>query len=642
MANKDAKYWEKRFEQILIDNEKLAVDYEKEMAKIYEEVKQSTQKELEAFYQRYSNETGLSLADVRKRLNPKQLKKFKVQQQKYLDEVEKLIDQGADLKAYEKRLKDLSAKAYVSKLQELQNNLNSEIMILNGQQEVKLTQVLNNAYLQGYFKTMYEVQKGIGMGYSFTVPNTDDVKKILATPWNGNQYSKSIWKNKGKLTNWLNTDLARHFASGSSAQQMSDDLSKKLTTNYKDAIRLVRTEVNHISNQSTMDSYENSGVVDQYQILATLDSRTSETCRDMDGKIFNLSEKKVAVNMPPFHVNCRTTTVPYFGDEDFEDVERAARDGNGKYYTVPADMSYREWQDKHGQGAKVDKQGKTIIAEEPTSYEFENLNDEQLKNVLSDMDNEDLATRIAQAYEQEDFEYKLAKEQYEEMDRMLQNWKIPEGVDQDTYNKQFVEKFNNVVNKMNSHSENKKNRVLSLLREGDATFELGDVVEDLSSTAKTLQHDMKGIIHNSLLPKYKINVNLTPTGRAYYKDKTLFLSPKGRAVTPHHELMHALEHANPNLMKKSIRFLEYRTKGEQTELLSKLMNKDTYHANEVAKPDKFFSPYCGKQYKLANGDYYGTEILSMGFEKLLDDGANFYKVDPEYFNFVVNVLKNKI
>lgn len=364
MANKDAKYWEKRFEQILIDNEKHAVDYEKEMAKIYEEVKQSTQKELEAFYQRYSNETGLSLADVRKRLDPKQLKKFKVQQQKYLDEVNKLIEQGASLEAYAEKLKELSARAYVTKLQEIQNNLNSEIMILNGQQEVKLTNVLNNAYLEGYFKTMYEVQKGIGMGYSFTVPNTDDVKKILATPWNGNQYSKSIWKNKGKLTNWLNTDLARHFASGSSAQQMSDDLSKKLTTNYKDAIRLVRTEVNHISNQSTMDSYENSGVVDQYQILATLDSRTSETCRDMDGKIFNLSEKKVAVNMPPFHVNCRTTTVPYFGDEDFEDVERAARDGNGKYYTVPADMSYREWQDKHGQGAKVDKQNKTVIPKE--------------------------------------------------------------------------------------------------------------------------------------------------------------------------------------------------------------------------------------------------------------------------------------
>lgn len=371
MANKDAKYWEKRFEQILVDNEKLAVDYEKEMAKIYEQVKQDTQKEIEAFYQRYSNETGLSLADVRKRLDAKQLKKFKVQQQKYLDEVNKLIDQGAILEAHAEKLKELSARAYVTKLQEIQNNLNSEIMILNGQQEVKLTQVLNNAYLQSYFKTMYEVQKGIGMGYSFTVPNNDDVKKILKTPWNGNQYSKSIWKNKSKLTNWLNTDLARHFASGSSAQQMSDDLSKKLTTNYKDAIRLVRTEVNHISNQSTMDSYENSGVVDQYQILATLDSRTSETCRDMDGKIFNLSEKKVAVNMPPFHVNCRTTTVPYFGDEDFEDVERAARDGNGKYYTVPADMSYREWEKKHGTGAKVNKQGKTVVPKEEKPVEVQ-------------------------------------------------------------------------------------------------------------------------------------------------------------------------------------------------------------------------------------------------------------------------------
>lgn len=369
MPKKSRQYWQKRFEEVLVNNEKSALSYEKEMARIYEGVKQDLQKELESFYQRYSTSTGLDLAEVRKRLNPSELKRFRIQQKAYLDKVRSLIEKGADLSKYEETLKKLSAKAYVSRLQELQSNLNAQITMLTGEQQVRLTNTLGKAYLDGYFQSVFAMQQGLGFGYSFTVPNTDDVAKILKTPWNGNNYSDSIWNNKAKLTNWLSTDLARHFAAGSGVQQMSKDLMGKVDTNYKNAVRLVRTEVNYISNQSTMDAYEEQNV-DKYEILATLDSRTSEICRDMDGKVYNTSERKVSVNMPPFHVHCRTTTIPYFEDEDLEGLERAARDDKGNYYTVPAHMNYDQWNGIYGQGAKV-KQGKTVVPKEPVKLEQE-------------------------------------------------------------------------------------------------------------------------------------------------------------------------------------------------------------------------------------------------------------------------------
>lgn len=363
MINKrNAEYWQKRFEDILVDNEKLALSYEKELAGIYKQRKLEVEKELESFYQRYSTETGLSLADVKKRLNPAELKRFKTQQQSYLNYIQGLVKKGANLSDYEAKIKELSGKAYVTRLQELQYNLNTHIMTLTGEQQVRLKDVMKESYLQGYFKSVHEIQKGMGMGMSFTVPNTDDVEKVLKTNWNGNNYSKSVWSNKQKLTDWLNTDLPRHFASGASNQNMAKDLAKKLDTNYKNAVRLVRTEVNYISNQSTMDAYRESGVVDKYEILATLDSKTSEICQEMDGKIFNLNEAKVAVNMPPFHVYCRTTTIPYIEPDEFDDVEtRIARAEDGSSYYVPANMTYKEWNEKFGQGAKVDKLGKTIV-----------------------------------------------------------------------------------------------------------------------------------------------------------------------------------------------------------------------------------------------------------------------------------------
>ena len=49
------------------------------------------------------------------------------------------------------------------------------------------------------------------------------------------------------------------------------------------------------------------------------------------------------VTASPFHVNCRSTTAPYF-DENFGEIgKRAARDEKGKTYYVPESMNYPEW-----------------------------------------------------------------------------------------------------------------------------------------------------------------------------------------------------------------------------------------------------------------------------------------------------------
>ncbi len=91
--------------------------------------------------------------------------------------------------------------------------------------------------------------------------------------------------------------------------------------------------------------------ISQYQILATLDSRTSWICQDMDGVIIPLSEKEVGVNYPPFHPNCRTTTIPYFEpdeiDEQFGIGTRLAKDENGKYMEIPANIAYKQWKEKY-------------------------------------------------------------------------------------------------------------------------------------------------------------------------------------------------------------------------------------------------------------------------------------------------------
>jgi hypothetical protein len=83
--------------------------------------------------------------------------------------------------------------------------------------------------------------------------------------------------------------------------------------------------------------------IEEIQLLCTLDSDTCAACGDLDGN--TLAEKDVVpgVTAPPFHANCRCTTIPYFpNDKGF----RAARDKDGELYYVPGDETYEQWKER--------------------------------------------------------------------------------------------------------------------------------------------------------------------------------------------------------------------------------------------------------------------------------------------------------
>ena len=85
----------------------------------------------------------------------------------------------------------------------------------------------------------------------------------------------------------------------------------------------------------------------------------------MDGMILPRTQLEQGVTEPPFHPNCRCTTVPYDEDWDYKG-QRIAKDKDGKYYYVPETMSYEEWKreyvDQKLKGLNTDKQaGKTRL-----------------------------------------------------------------------------------------------------------------------------------------------------------------------------------------------------------------------------------------------------------------------------------------
>lgn len=352
MNNKD--YWNERAEQRFLMGEKTADELLQTMKPVYKNCLANINKEIEAFYGRYAENNQLTIAEVNKRLDPKQLKSAKEEIKKYYDSVDKLArnkDGTVDvnlLHKYKDELRLQSAKAYMSRLEELKLNLKNITVNLGVEESKAYHQTLSKIYADTYKKTSYDMDKFFGFSAGFEGLNYKKLNSAIHQQWLGMNFSDRIWNNKGKLLDQINTTFLQGVAQGQNPRKIAETMSKNMGTAYYNCERLCRTESAHIMGEATLQGYKDRGT-EKYKFEATLDNRTSDICQSLNGRVFKLREVQEGVNYPPMHPNCRSTTVPYFEPDDidkmFDEAQRVARDENGELYYVPESMSYKQWQE---------------------------------------------------------------------------------------------------------------------------------------------------------------------------------------------------------------------------------------------------------------------------------------------------------
>ena len=320
--DRQIEYWQKRAELDFIAGEKKGLVLAKELKTNYEKAMRSLENDIRVFYSKYATLDKIDYTEAKKLLNKNELRSFEIL---------------------------MSLKTRVSRLEELKTQMYFELTKLSKDTEDKLYNYFSNSYEDGYYKSIYNVGKTIGYKSSFARLNTKLIDKAIKKEYTLGNYSvgiNKIWQNTENLMQILNQEIPRGLTLGYNAKKLAGMVSKKLDTNYNSTVRLIRTEYNYLMNQSTKDGYEACGIK-QYQILATLDGRTSDICIEMNGEIFDFSKLEVGVNYPPFHPNCRTTTIPYFEpDEIDEEIPIDIKVGvtrEGERVKIPEGMSYKEW-----------------------------------------------------------------------------------------------------------------------------------------------------------------------------------------------------------------------------------------------------------------------------------------------------------
>ena len=375
----NGEYWKKRFELLEQAAHRQGVQCYADIEKQYRQAQKTLEGQIAAWYQRFASNNGITLAEARRMLDAKELAELKWDIYDYI----RYGEENAISGTWVKQLENASARFHISRLEALKLQTQQNVEVMFGNQLDSIDSTMRNVYKSGYYHTAYEIQKGVGVGWDFSTLDDRQISKVINKPWavDGKNFSERIWGNRQKLVNELNNTLTQNIILGKDPQKAIDEIARKMNTSKTNAGRLVMTEEAFFSSEAQKDCFDELDV-EQFEIVATLDSHTSDICRGMDGKHFPMSEWKVGVTAPPFHVHCRSTTVPYFGDKFDAVGERAARDEEtGKTYYVPADTTYKDWKKAFVNGGdksqftptspmeKSNESGYTIRTKE----EFENI-----------------------------------------------------------------------------------------------------------------------------------------------------------------------------------------------------------------------------------------------------------------------------
>lgn len=171
----------------------------------------------------------------------------------------------------------------------------------------------------------------------FVTPSPEQVWS--AAKWNPLALSDKPADLFGMMAGWGDAEVARlvngvkmGFVQGKTTRQIVKEVvgaGGLADVSQRNAATVIRTAINHVSTQARETVYKkNSDIIERYEWVSTLDSRTSTICRSRDGQKYEIGKGP----LPPAHPNCRSATAPGISDEfDFLDkgAKRAAKGAEG-------------------------------------------------------------------------------------------------------------------------------------------------------------------------------------------------------------------------------------------------------------------------------------------------------------------------
>lgn len=338
LKNRTSEYWKKRFIAIENASNTYGQQVYRQIESTFDIAQNQIQKEIESWYGRYARNNNITMTEARRQLSTTELKEFRWDVKEYIK-----YGRENDLnQMWMKELENASARVHVSRLEALKVRTQHAAEVAFGNELDAIDDMARKVFTEDYYHSCFELQKGFGIGWEIGQIDERKLETLISKPWaaDGKNFSERIWGQRTQLVNELHQQLTRTCVLGKAPDDAIKAISKKFGTTKTQAGRLVMTEQAYFHSVAQEEAF-NDLDVEEFEVVATLDSHTSEICQEMDGQHFPMKDYQPGSTAPPFHVWCRSVTVPYF--EDNFTGERAARDEDGNTYYVPDNMTYKDW-----------------------------------------------------------------------------------------------------------------------------------------------------------------------------------------------------------------------------------------------------------------------------------------------------------
>ncbi|NFE85866.1 phage head morphogenesis protein [Clostridium botulinum] len=203
---------------------------------------------------------------------------------------------------------------------------------------------LTDKLLKSTGKEKYNINNylhDIGMNVSWDIKPVDyeTLKDVINTKVDNKLWSDRLWENKNAIQKDLQLEINDFLNGKTSVNEIEAKIKKKYNSNAYNTKRLINTEICRVQS-SINDVWGENHSIKYQMFMATLDGKTSELCRNFDGKTFNINDINKPV--PPLHPFCRSALINLPSKE----WKPKSRIDNITKQNISW-QTYKEWKEKH-------------------------------------------------------------------------------------------------------------------------------------------------------------------------------------------------------------------------------------------------------------------------------------------------------
>ena len=330
MNSKD--YWVDREAEALKHYIKDEKEYDKQIEKIYSDMLDSCNEQINAFYGKYAAKEGITIAEAKKRVSELDIKAYERKAKKYVKDKDFSDKANEEMRLYNATMK-------INRLEMLKANIGLEMIAGHNELDKFMADILKG-------RTEAELKRQAGILGESVRLNSKKAQVIPNASFHNATFSDRIWLYQDLMKAELSKLLQSGLIQGKNPRVLARELKKQFNVKTSDAERLMRTELARVQTEAQKAEYERNGF-EEYAFLAN--SNCCDACQALNNRHFKVADMMPGENASPIHPGCRCSTAPYSDRKEYDEwLEHLSNGGTTE-----------EWN-------RLKKSGKTLekIAEE--------------------------------------------------------------------------------------------------------------------------------------------------------------------------------------------------------------------------------------------------------------------------------------